>query len=420
MRKIVCFDPPYSHYFNDLTLSIEKCLGQRLEKECVTFNSANKLYLPNFSLFKPKVGKSSDKDLYRYDFVTKIPSLSNVNGEVTCNELARKHIEVYISIEKYIKNNLNAIYLIYNDLRWNHAFAIDILKKNNCTFFVFERGVFRPYSTTMDTIGVNANSKLRNTRVTEICSEKSETLDRVFFKNRVERTVKFNFVKYFIASKFAAALQPKSVKAVAKSRYRKNLKDYVKLQFSSSKVKSKNQNDIKLDLADITYVFVPLQLSNDTQTLINSDFSSTQEFINKIVEDFRASKLYGEAELVFKQHPLDTSLYNFPNDVLVSSLPTEQLIEHCEFCITINSTVGFEALFKKRVLCLGRSFYTEHGFVGYVDKHMNAIDANFEQRCAKNYKYFVLDNYQVPGSIFNYTGEDLEYTANKILTLSNI
>ncbi|TOI24908.1 hypothetical protein CGI63_23740, partial [Vibrio parahaemolyticus] len=109
------------------------------------------------------------------------------------------------------------------------------------------------------------------------------------------------------ASKFAAALQPKSVKAVAKSRYRKNLKDYVKLQFSSSKVKSKNQNDIKLDLADITYVFVPLQLSNDTQTLINSDFSSTQEFINKIVEDFRASKLYGEAELVFKQHPLDTS-----------------------------------------------------------------------------------------------------------------
>ena len=419
MNKLVCLDPPYSKYFNDLAKAVEEKLGYHLEKECLTYNKSNKLYLPDFKIVTPKLTDRSKLNCADYEFVKNIASLSNVKATIEDELAFQQSVQAYVALENYIKKNRNALYFIYNDLRWNHAYAVDILRKQGCKYFVFERGVFRPHSTTMDCRGVNANSMVRDLKVVDINDQDKQELESVFFKDRSERPAKFEFAKYFISSKLTSSLFPPSIKAVSKSPYRKSLGDYINLHLSNSKNKKSTPTGNGFKISDEKFIFVPLQLSNDTQTLINSPYSGTQDFIDKVVADYRDSNFYLNVKLVFKKHPLDLENYEFPEDVFVSNEETNDLIDSSDFCITINSTVGFEALFSKKVLCLGKSFYTEHGFVGFVEPHENIFENHFISQPADNYKYFILKHYQVPGSIFNYTKSDLSYTAERIIRLGD-
>ncbi|MFN0719110.1 hypothetical protein BCU39_000630 [Vibrio cyclitrophicus] len=411
--KIITFDPTYSFYFNDLTNSIEKVFGTKLIKECVSYNFSDRLYLPDYN-FIP-LGSSDLKvdDIEKYDFVRNIRSLSNVTPEVMENKKLLANISVYKWLENYILDNIDSIFLIYNDLRWNHAFAIDILNKNKCKFFVFERGAFRPYSTTMDSKGVNANSEFRNMAVDSVSLKEMEILKKIFFRKRNIRHHELRFSIFFLMKFFFWPLVNKNVKLASKTSYRKGLLDYVYFYFKKN-FKRKANNESNVDLNN-DYFFVPLQLSNDTQTLINSEFSNTQEFIDIITDEFRRSNFKGTHSLVFKVHPMDTNIYKFSDDVLVSNDCTTKLLDNSSGCITINSTVGFEGIKNNPVICFGDSFYTNHGFVHKLDKRENPFLYVNNKKSVEDYNYFVLSKYQVPGSIFNYDEDDLVYTAKKIL-----
>lgn len=418
-NKIICFDPPYSDYFNDLSLVLEQLSQKKVDKECFSFNKANKIYLKDYSIVRPKL-IDLDEEVYRdYLFVRDIRSLSNVGSEACSEERVRSDIRNYITLENYIRDNKNSIYLIYNDLRWQHAFAVDILKKLGLNYFVFERGVFRPYSTTMDCRGVNANASFCNYDISKdsIKNSKVKSLEKVFFIKRKNRPAKVKFAYYFILSKLYGCFYPKDTKLSSQSKYRKSFKDYCQLLFKDIyKVKSQDNGLSNVVRSDKKFIFVPLQLSNDTQTLINSDFNSTQEFIDRVYRDYVNSS-FKDYSLVFKKHPMDITNYQFPNGVIVTDGDTNDLIKRCSICVTINSTVGFEALFHTNVICLGKSFYTEHNIVNRVKDEVNLFSIELNPLTSDEYKYHVLEQYQVPGSIFNYNRKDLIYTSQKIISL---
>ena len=417
MKKIVSFDPAYSLYFNDLANVIESSLGRYIEKECVSYNYSDRIYLPDYKIVPLGFSELDHDDIIKYDFVGKIKSLNNLGFEEVTQEKKLSNIAIYKWLENYILENKSALFFIYNDLRWNHALAIDILKKNKCKYFVFERGAFRPYSTTMDSEGVNANSKFRNTPVKRIGLKEVTYLENVFFKKRHEKKREVKFFLYFLIKICFAPFIASEVRSASKSKYRKKLRDYVVL-FFKTKISNRFLNSSVNNFGcERKYFFVPLQLSNDTQTLINSDFGSTQEFIDFITKNFLNSSLKDSYDLVFKVHPMDTENYNFSKDVIVSNDSTGKLLENSQGCITINSTVGFEGLGNKSVICFGDSFYTDHGFVRKLGKRDNPFLERYSKVSEDNYYYFVLKNYQVPGSIFNYDNDDLEYTAKKILSV---
>lgn len=404
--KIVCFEPPYSNYLNDLANQVEQQLQAKVLKECISFHKSDMIYLPDFLHIKLNIPHNFiiNEDL------NALRNLANINGNIESDNLLNSMSACYSAIDTYIKNNKSALFWFYNDLRWTHSFAINICKKYNCSFFVFERGVFRPHSTTMDSNGVNANSAFRNLSYNEQIVENTSSKGD-FFKARTERASKLKFSKYYISKKIQSYFVDKHIRIVLNSSVRKSFTDYLKLAIRQNK---KTTED-KLDISE-PYVFIPLQLSNDTQTLINSNFPSTQAFIDRVVEDYLTSTVNSKVKLVFKIHPFDIASYKFPDFSSVSNLDTNYLIQHCSSCITINSTVGFEAMFSKAVICLGESFYTEHGGIYKLNSKENIFDVDTSRIASNNYQQFVLNHYQVPGSIFNYTDEDLKFTATKIIS----
>ena len=116
-------------------------------------------------------------------------------------------------------------------------------------------------------------------------------------------------------------------------------------------------------LATCRYVFLPLQVSGDTQIKLHSDVGNLDAIRHAF--EFAANE---SADLFVKLHPAETDAaeidaivrlqetYHFE---IVTS-PTTELLRHAYAVVTINSTVGLEAmLYGKRVVSLGRCFYKE-------------------------------------------------------------
>ncbi len=108
------------------------------------------------------------------------------------------------------------------------------------------------------------------------------------------------------------------------------------------------------------YVFVPLQVENDTQVIINSKVS-LKTLIDYAINYAKKEKL----KLLIKPHPAErnNTILKYINnlagdDIIVTNSNTFELIQNARIVITINSTVGLEALIlNKYVIFLGDTFY---------------------------------------------------------------
>lgn len=111
------------------------------------------------------------------------------------------------------------------------------------------------------------------------------------------------------------------------------------------------------------YVFLPLQVSSDTQIKLHSDVDNLEAI--QMAFQFASE---GSADLIVKIHPAETDttaidkvielqdIYHFE----IANAHTVDLVRYAEAVVTINSTVGLEALlYGKKVVALGRCFYKE-------------------------------------------------------------
>lgn len=109
------------------------------------------------------------------------------------------------------------------------------------------------------------------------------------------------------------------------------------------------------------FIFLPLQVSYDTQLWINADIRN-EEAIRYAHQLAKREK----KALVIKIHPAETSAHELENirrlktqlRLRITRENTVELIKKAGKVVTINSTVGLEALlYKKPLEILGRSFY---------------------------------------------------------------
>lgn len=136
--------------------------------------------------------------------------------------------------------------------------------------------------------------------------------------------------------------------------------NYLKNYYSSYK-KNKNRQQNQPTIINSEYLFLPLQVSTDTQLIYNSNFdnlSSIKYYLNKAKDN--------NLILVVKIHPAEKSIseinkitsYCHKNDVLVSEENTYQLIRGASLIGINNSTVGLESIFLgKEVEFIGNTFY---------------------------------------------------------------
>ena len=110
------------------------------------------------------------------------------------------------------------------------------------------------------------------------------------------------------------------------------------------------------------YIFFPMQVSNDSQLLFNSPLNNV-EGIKYCITRGHENNL----DVVVKPHPAEYNETNFQQlrdlqrsySFSIVLEPTMKILEHASEVVTLNSTVGFEAMIiGKKVTFLGKTFFS--------------------------------------------------------------
>lgn len=110
----------------------------------------------------------------------------------------------------------------------------------------------------------------------------------------------------------------------------------------------------KTSIKEKDFVFVPFQVENDSQIIKHSDKIKTMQQLVDYVCAFVKDKI------IFKTHPKqDVGEIKIPERCkLYKTGTTHDFLPDCKYMITINSTVGVEALtYYKPIINLGDAFY---------------------------------------------------------------
>ena len=121
------------------------------------------------------------------------------------------------------------------------------------------------------------------------------------------------------------------------------------------------------------YIFFPFQIPSDQQIRVHSRWIKTMDDFMSLIISFAAK--YPDKNFVIKEHPSfkQSIVGKYPprkNILFANGNSTEELIKNARLVITLNSTVGIEALlFGKPVITLADACYNIDGLV----RHANNI-----------------------------------------------
>jgi capsular polysaccharide export protein len=178
------------------------------------------------------------------------------------------------------------------------------------------------------------------------------------------------------------------------------------------------------------YIFIPFQDDWDTQIRLFSPW------ICNMQELFLFAELVAQRSgktVVLKEHPSSRVKYPELNKRTSSKIrfangnSTQELIEKAECVITINSTVGLEAiLLNKPVLVLGEAFYAIDGIAvraGSVAEALSWLEKvpnwGLSEVLRKAFISYLLDEYCVPGKWQEGGAEHYTAVARKIQALKH-
>lgn len=354
-----------------------------------------------------------DMILFEEKYNTKCFGVSN-------KEKLKDITKIFLEKLKILDNNKN----LDTFIMWNNNFLFDRIafyyaQKNNKQKFILEQGSFRPFTLAVDNKGVNFESsipknkkfydeilidnKLFNNYLNQpIIAKQDDNIYYDLFDYKIKR-----YKKYIRSIIFGDSLETKPLKInkILISEIKKLKFDLVKkfINFGSSNI------NIKKD----RYIFVPFQVETDSQIIYFSPKIKTmKELVLLMDEKLREynNKFNDDLKLIFKSHPKDkrinmleiNKLINSNKNLfLVTKGDTDNYINNSELVITINSTVGIEALMKnKRVITLGKAYYNIDDIVlkcfnydklpKYIDK---ALNSKFNQELLNKLLFFLRFKY---------------------------
>jgi len=252
---------------------------------------------------------------------------------------------------KYIKEHNIDLVCVWNGTLIPLAAATRVAKKLGKKTLFFENG-YLPNTTTVDPCGVNyANSLVGK--------------PRSFYDKMIVDTEKLQ--------------QLYETKPVIRA---------LKTKWYQKKTESQQQGQIETVQLPAKYLFVPFQVHDDTQVLLNSpNVKTMSELLDCIVPAVKRynNETNDNLELVVKEHPSDFGRINYDelqqkyqgsSVIFLRHFPTPQLITSSVGIITVNSSVGIEAIVKhKPVITLGNAFYNVPGLTVNVPDPANLADA---------------------------------------------
>ena len=156
--NVLVLESSYSSFHQDLALELGR------DVYCFLFDVGYSIFnyklniIPVRRQLRSVVVNSGD-----VEYISGISSLQSVYYQKTlAQELPEDFIEVCakysVLLRHFLIEKSISLVLMHNDMRWQHAVAVQVLNELNIPYVVTERGMVRPYTTTLDFKGVNANS----------------------------------------------------------------------------------------------------------------------------------------------------------------------------------------------------------------------------------------------------------------------
>lgn len=180
------------------------------------------------------------------------------------------------------------------------------------------------------------------------------------------------------------------------------------------------------------FVFLPLQCFSDTQILINSPYINNMDSFVSVVYQAIKKSLPEDYKIIVKEHPDDWGRLNYrklakqyPDIIWLKKYNIRRLIEKAELVVTINSSVGIEALmYHKPVVTVGNSFYNVKGVVHHAakpgdvaDAINNAIDVPVNTELIDKFLYYLRFKYLIKGSPLNFDKNGLSGLCKRVMEL---
>ena len=271
--------------------------------------------------------------------------------------------------EHLLQLNIDAI-VCFGDCRFYHAEAKTLAKKLGINFFVFEEGYIRPDYITLERGGVNEFSSVKQkflSLANELPKPDQPTPVNSSYRTLVQVALVYYTMWVLFFWLFPFYKHHRLIHPLAEVFYwlRSLLRRAINFHIEPHRF---------LDIIkkhDKRYFVVALQVHNDSQIRVHSDYNDVEEFILEVLSSF-ASHSPADKHLVFKHHPMDRGYRHYGyllrknaltlgiadrvHYVCDVHLPT--LLKHSIALITINSTTGLQALFHDRpVKALGRAIY---------------------------------------------------------------
>ncbi len=301
--------------------------------------------------------------------------------------------------------------LIHNDLRWYHSIAIKVCQEMGVDYLITEQGLFRPYTTVIDNLGVNAYSSLAK------IDEFPESSRNVKVSPNTMRNHNSNWSKLYFFIFLLVYNIEKPFGSTLKYQHNKySLFSYIRRFISQYKNGAYNNKEVSSNLSGTVNIFVPMQLENDTQILIHSEFSSNQELINQIEESVYGCAI-NNVRVIFKKHPNDVKNYTIDDKSLFVSGSIQEISESSCLAITVNSSAAIDILRTNVPLfLLGSSIYSKSGVAvevrvqdlqKYVKQVLLGKDQFFSKDKRNLFLKFLLEEYSVIGAGFSYDDEEL-------------
>lgn len=273
-------------------------------------------------------------------------------------------------IEKIVINNQIKKIVIWNGQQIIGMAATMAAKNLNIKTIFLEISNL-PNKIFSNSLGVNANSTIsKNPELLE----KHPEIDDEFHNKWIEKYEAYKKNPPPQALKNKTETKLKIINNVLKLI---SIKKYINKPRYKNKIKARNKIQFNYEDSINKYVFLPLQVSNDTQLKLHSKIDNIEAI--KIAAKFATEK---NLDLLIKIHPAEkdkneiNKILNLKKEINfhISERNTIDLINDSELIITINSTVGLEALiYKKNIICLGNAFYknfTQSDLKKYIHSYL--------------------------------------------------
>ena len=308
------------------------------------------------------------------------------------------------------------VVLLFGDCRPIHSVAHEIAASRGLEIGVFEEGYVRPDYITLERFGVNAHSRIPRTPVFYLNMPKATPPATMSVGNTFRHTILWAML-YYASS---AALSP-LFRHYQHHRPLTVLEAFPWLRSAWRKA-AYRRKEIGVQGKLITkftkeYFLVPLQVHNDAQVHVHSDFGSVEAFIEQVMESF-ARHAPHETLLVIKHHPMDRGYHDHSrlidslakrlgirsrvNYIHDQHLPT--LLDHARGVVVVNSTVGLSALHHGTPLKVcGKAIYDMKGltFQGSLDDFwVQAIHQQVDMDLYHCFRNYLITHTQLNGNFY--------------------